>query len=125
MFEDALMESGGTISTHRTWFSGVAAICNCSLACLLALCPLLHPATLPRQTLSLLLAAPSPPAQPLPHMNHVVSVARASAFANPFAPPRIIPNSIVADREPPLVDSGVASLIKDGGSLIGLPDSIG
>jgi protein TonB len=125
MFEDALMESGGKITTHRTWFSGVAAICNCSIACLLALWPLLHPASLPRQTLSMLLAAPSPPAQPLPHMNHAVSVAHASAFANPFTPPKIIPNSIATDREPPPVDSGLAPLARNGGSLIGLPDSIG
>jgi periplasmic protein TonB len=125
MFEDALMESGGKITTHRTWFSGVAAICNCSIVCLLALWPLLHPASLPRQALSMLLAAPSPPAQPLLHMNHVVSVARASAFANPFTPPKIIPNSIASDREPPPVDSGLAPLARDGGSLIGLPDSIG
>ena len=125
MFEDALMESGGRISTHRTWFSGVAAICNCSLACLLALWPLLHPASLPRQTLSMLLAAPSPPAQLQPHLSHVVSVARASAFANPFTPPRIIPNSIATDREPPPVDSGLAPLARDDGSLRGVPDSIG
>ena len=125
MFEDALMESGGKITTHRTWFSGVAVICNCSIACLLALWPLLHPASLPRQTLSMLLAAPSPPAQPLPHMNHVVSVARASAFANPFTPPRIIPNSTATDPEPLPVDSGLALLARDDGSWIGLPDSIG
>ena len=125
MFEDALMESGGKITTHRTWFSGVAAICNCSIACLLALWPLLHPASLPRQTLSMLLAAPSPPAQPLPHMNQVVSVPRASAFANPFTPPKIIPNSIATDREPPPVDSGLTLLAREGGSLTGLPDSIG
>jgi hypothetical protein len=125
MFEDALMESGGKITTHRTWFSGVAAICNRSIACLLALWPLLHPASLPRQALSTLLAAPSPPAQPLPHMNHVVSVARASAFANPFTPPKIISNSIATDREPLPVDSGLAPLARDGGSWIGLPDSIG
>lgn len=124
MFEDALMESGGKITTQRTWFSGVAAICNCSIACLLVLWPLLHPASLPRQTLSLLLAAPSPPAQPLPHMNREVSVARASAFANPFTPPKIIPNSVATDREPPPVDSGLAPLAREGG-LIGLPDSIG
>jgi protein TonB len=125
MFEDALMESGGKITTHRTWFSGVAAVCNCSIACLLALWPLLHPVSLPRQALSMLLAAPSPPAQPHLHMNHVVSVARASAFANPFTPPKIIPNSVATEREPPPVDSGLAQLASDDGSLIGLPDSIG
>jgi periplasmic protein TonB len=128
MFEDALLESGGKITTHRTWFSGVAAICNCSIACLLVLWPLLHPASLPRQTLSMLLAAPAPPAPLLAHMPHLVSVAtRGAAFANPFTLPKIIPNSIAnADREPPSVDMGLAPLAREGGgSFIGLPDSIG
>jgi periplasmic protein TonB len=126
MFEDALMESGGKIRTHRAWFSGVAAICNCSIACLLALWPLVHPASLPRQTLSMLLAVPAPPAPSLPRMPRVVNVTRAAAFANPFTPPPIIPNSIAtADREPPM-DTGLAPLAREsGGSLIGLPDSIG
>jgi protein TonB len=127
MFEDALLESGGKITTHRTWFSGVAAICNCSIACLLVLWPLLHPASLPRQTLSMVLAAPAPPAPLLAHMPRVVSVAtRAAAFANPFMPPKIIPKSIAnADREPPPVDMGLAPLAREGGgSFNGLPDSI-
>ena len=50
MFEDALMESGGGIRTQRSWTSTVAAICNGSIACLFVLLPLLHPASLPRQT---------------------------------------------------------------------------
>ncbi|MDQ1450890.1 MAG: periplasmic protein TonB [Acidobacteriaceae bacterium] len=128
MFEDALLESGKKITTHRTWFSGVAAICNCSIACLLVLWPLLHPASLPRLTLSMVLAAPAPPAPLLAHMPRVVSVAtRAAAFANPFTAPKIIPNSIAnADREPPPVDMGLAPLAREGGgSFISLPDSIG
>jgi protein TonB len=128
MFEDALLESGGKIATHRTWFSGVAAICNCSIACLFVIWPLLHPASLPRQTLSTLLAAPAPPAPPLPSMPHAASVAtRAAAFANPFTPPKIIPHSIATgDREPPPVDMGLAPLAREGGgSWTGLPDSIG
>jgi protein TonB len=128
MFEDALLESGGKIATHRTWFSGVAAICNCSIACLFVMWPLLHPASLPRQTLSTLLAAPAPPAPPLPSLPHAASIAtRAAAFANPFTPPKIIPNSIATgDRQPPPVDMGLAPLAREGGgSWTGLPDSIG
>jgi protein TonB len=62
MFEDALVESGGKLRTHRGWSSGVAAMCNFCVACLLLLLPLLHPLSLPKQALSTLLAAPAPPA---------------------------------------------------------------
>ncbi|HEX4581368.1 MAG TPA: energy transducer TonB [Acidobacteriaceae bacterium] len=128
MFEDALMESGGKIRTHRTWTSSVAAICNGSIACLLVLLPLLHPASLPRQTLSMLLAAPATPAPPLPHMPYAASIAtHAAAFVNPFTPPRIIPDHIAtADHQPPTTDADLAALAREsGGSLRGLPDSIG
>jgi protein TonB len=128
MFEDALMESGGKISTHRGWFSGVAAICNCGIVCLLLVWPLLDPASLPKRTLSVLLAAPAPPPQPLSHMPRAMNVAtHVAAFANPFTPPKIVPNSIAtADREPPpAMDMGVAPLAREGGSWTGLPDSIG
>jgi protein TonB len=129
MFEDALMESGGRIRTRSGWFSGVAAICNGSIVCCLILLPLLHPASLPKQTFSMLLAAPAPPVGPLPAMTRVASVAtHAAVLVNPFTPPRIIPNAISAiDQEPPPgVDMGVAPLATDGGGpFTGLPDSIG
>jgi protein TonB len=127
MFEDALMESGGRISTHRGWFSGLAAICNGSIVCLFVLLPLLHPASLPKQTLSMLLAAPAPPAAP--PIARVVSVApRAAARVNPFSPPLIVPNSISStDHEPPpAIGTGINPLARDSeGLLNGLPDSIG
>ena len=128
MFEDALMESGGKIRTYRRWTSGISAVCNASIACLLLLLPLLHPASLPRQTLSMLLAAPAPPAPPLPHIARVVSVAtRAAVLANPFAAPTSIPHYIPpADAEPPSTDLGLAPLAREtGGSLTGLAASIG
>jgi protein TonB len=128
MFEDALMESGGRIHTHRGWFSGVAAICNGCIVCFLVLLPLLHPASLPKQTLSMLLAAPAPPAPPLPHMPQAVNaVARAAVLVNPFTPPRIPPDHIAtADHEPPAADMGIAPFTNEGrGSFNGLPDSIG
>ncbi|MFL6427330.1 MAG: energy transducer TonB [Acidobacteriaceae bacterium] len=132
MFEDALMESGGKMRTYRTWFpgiatSGIATICNASIACVLLLLPLLYPASLPRQTLSMLLAAPAPPAQPLPHIARVVSVAAdAAVLANPFTPPRIIPNRIVVNDAPGPTNLGLAPLARESGnSLTGFPASIG
>ena len=129
MFEDALIESGGKISTQRGWFTGVAAICNCSIVCLLLVWPLLDPASLPKRTLSVLLAAPAPPPQPLSHVPRPMNVAtRVAAFANPFTAPLIIPDHIpTADHEPPpAVGTGIAPIAREGGDpLAGLPDSIG
>jgi protein TonB len=129
MFEDALMESGGRISAHRGWFSGVAAICNSTIVCLLVLLPLLHPASLPKQTLSMLLAAPAPPATLPPPVPHVVNTAtHAAARVNLFSPPLIVPNSIsTVDHEPPpAIGTGIHPLARDSdGLLTGLPDSIG
>lgn len=129
MFEDALMESGGKIRTRRGWFSGLATICNSSIVCLLVLLPLLHPASLPKQTLNTLLAAPASPAQPLPAVTRVANVAtRAAALMNPFTPPLIVPNTIsTVDREPPpVIGTGIHPLARDGvAALNGIPDSIG
>jgi periplasmic protein TonB len=127
MFEDALMESGGRISTHRGWFSGLAAICNGSIACILVLLPLLHPASLPKQTMNMLLAAPTPPASP--SVARAVSVAsRAAVFVDAFAAPRHIPDHIATtDHEPPaVIGTGINPLIGQNGSVLnGIPDSIG
>ena len=127
MFEDALMESGGRICTHRGWFPGVAAICHGSVVCYLILLPLLHPASLPKQTLSMLVAAPAPPAESLPAMTRVVSIAtHAAALVNPFTPPRIVPNSIpLTNHEPPPVIATGVNPLGNGSFLNGIPDSIG
>jgi protein TonB len=128
MFEDALMESCGRIRTHRGWFSGLAAICNGSIVCIFVLLPLLHPASLPKQTLSMLVAAPAPPAAPPPPMPHAVNATHAAALVNLFSPPLIVPNSIsTVDHEPPpAIGTGIHPLARDSdGLLTGLPDSIG
>jgi protein TonB len=129
MFEDALMESGGRIHTQRGWFSGVAAICNGSIVSLLVLLPLLHPASLPRQTLSTLLAAPASPAPPLSPMTRAARVStHAAVLMNPFTPPLIVPNSIATgDHEPsPVTGTGIDPLVRESGSLLnGIPDSLG
>jgi protein TonB len=129
MFEDALMESGGRISTHRGWFSGVAAICNGSIVGIFVLLPLLHPASLPKQTLSMLLAAPAPPAPLPPPLSHVVNEAtHAAALVNPLTPPLIVPNSIstVDQRPPAAIGIGINALPRESGTLLnGISDSIG
>ena len=128
MFEDALMESCGRIRTHRGWFSGLAAICNGSIVSILVLLPLLHPASLPKQTLSMLLAAPAPPTEPPPPMPHAVNATHAAVPVNPFSPPLIVPNSISStDQEPPpAVGTGINPLARDSEGLFNaLPDSIG
>ena len=126
MFEDALIESGGRLRTHRGWSSGVAAMCNLCLACLLPLLPLLHPASLPKQASSTLLAAPSPPASPLVRMARSTAASRPTISLNPFTAPRVIPDQIVSAEDQSLqADSGPMLDAGGGRSLSGLPDSIG
>jgi periplasmic protein TonB len=128
MFEDALMESSGRLWTHWGRFSGLAAICNSFVLCLLVLLPLLHPASLPKQTFSMVLAPPAPPAPPLVHMTRAVSAAgRAAVLSNPFTAPSVIPDHIESTEHEPLpAAQELISLGKGvGGSLNGLPDFIG
>jgi protein TonB len=126
MFEDALVESGGKLRAHRGWSSGVAAMCNLCVACLLLLLPLLHPASLPKQALSTLLAAPAPPAPPLVHIARSTTATRPTISLNVFTAPRVIPDRIVsAEDESPLTDTGPMLDAGGGRSLSGLPDSIG
>jgi periplasmic protein TonB len=127
MFEDALMESGGKLRTCRAWFSGVAAICNSFFLCLLVLWPLLHPASLPKQILSTLLAAPVPPALSVAYRVPSVSVApHPEVLLNAFTAPRAIPDHVVSEHESFQRDFGPTSLGGGvPGSLNGLPDSLG
>jgi periplasmic protein TonB len=126
MFEDALIESGGKLRAQRGWSSGVAAMCNLCVACLLLLLPLLHPASLPKQALSTLLAAPTPPASPLVRMARSTTASRPTVSLNAFTAPRVIPDRIVsAEDESVPADIGPMLDARSGSYLSGLPDSIG
>lgn len=127
MFEDALVESIGRIHTHRGWFSGVAAICNGAIVCVLMLWPLLHPAALPRQALNLIFTTPAPPAVPLIRIQRPLA-AHAIAVTNPFAAPTQIPNYIgnSQDVAPDIGKDLVNPLAQQGSGLPdGLANSIG
>lgn len=129
MFEDALMESAGKPQMQGGWFSGVAAICNGTIVSLLLLWPLLHPASLPRQTISMLLAAPAPPAAPVPSMRRAGRVAvHPQRLENPFAAPSRIPAHLAEGRNvlPAVADNFPNVLAQRGAGLPGgLTDSIG
>jgi periplasmic protein TonB len=94
---------------------------------MLTMLPLLHPASLPKQTLSMLLAAPAPATAP--PIARVVSVApRATLLVDAFAAPSHIPDHIATtDQEPPLaIGTGINPLARDSdGPFNALPDSIG
>ena len=122
MFEDALFESNGRLRTHRGWLSGVAAIGNCVFVCILLLLPLLHPASLPRQTLNTLLAAPPQPALPVVPATRPASVATRPAASLNLTAPRVIPDRISPAEDEPL-PSG-PRLISFGGGVTGSPSDL-
>jgi len=122
MFEDALFESNGRLRTHRGWLSGVAAIGNCAFVCILLLLPLLHPASLPRQTLSTLLAAPPQPALPVVHVTRPATVATRPLASLNLTAPRVIPNRISPAEDEPLPSD--PRLISFGRGIAGSPDSL-
>jgi periplasmic protein TonB len=127
MFEDALMESAGRIHTRAGWFSGMAALINGSVACVLVLWPLLYPASLPRRTLSMLLTVPAPPAPPTPTAPHPASLVRVAAAANPFAAPQRIPHAIAMKSEAaPALDPSFNPLAVSGAvGANGIPAGLG
>jgi periplasmic protein TonB len=66
MFEDSTFESNGRIRTRSRGWMAAALVFNGSILLALILIPLIYPEALPRQSLSLLVEAPRPPAQPQP-----------------------------------------------------------
>ena len=64
MFQDALVESSGSLKTRKRYINMLATLLNGAFLVGLILWPLLHPLALPRQTLTRLLVAPAPPSAP-------------------------------------------------------------
>src|SRR5277367_129797 len=64
MFEDSLVESTGRIRTRSKYFAIGSFALQALLLAALALYPFLHPATLPKQALTMLLTAPPVPPSP-------------------------------------------------------------
>jgi len=114
MFEDSLVESTGRIRTRSGYFAIGSFALQALLLAALALYPFLHPATLPKQALTMLLTAPTVPPSP-PSLPHQATSAAAHPqtimIDNPLTAPLRIPQHFAmnADSGPPptTVDSGL------------------
>lgn len=131
MFEDALMESAGGISSCPRWLSLAAFVLNGSILALLILWPLLHPAALPRQEFATLLVAPAPPPPASPAVPRSASPvsARAQSMQMALLAPSRIPRTIATLHEPPVPGPdgvvGIAGMDSLGsGSRDGIPNGI-
>lgn len=95
MFQDALVESSGSLKAKKSYANGFAALLNAALVIGLVSWPLLRPLTLPRQALTRLLVAPAPPIAPAPH---AVAGRKTSEQVEPLLAqmkaPSVIPKAI-------------------------------
>jgi protein TonB len=93
MFEDSLVESTGRIRTRSKQFAIGSFALQALLLTALALYPFLHPATLPKQALTMLLTAPAPPTAPanLPQHAAATSHEQPVRIEDLFAAPVRIP----------------------------------
>jgi protein TonB len=113
MFEDSLIESTGRIRTRSRYFAVGSFGLQALLLTALALYPFLHPATLPKQALTMSLTAPPVPPAPanLPqHATPAATHAQPILIDNLLAAPILIPQHAamnVNDGAPPsAIDTG-------------------
>lgn len=124
MFEDSLVESTGHIRTRSRYFAAGSAALQSMLLAALAIYPFLHPATLPKQALTLLLTAPSVPLAPanLPQRSASSTRLQPIMIVNPLMAPIHIPQyvSMKPDTGPPPteVDFGPGKTESDTGSAL-------
>jgi protein TonB len=113
MFEDSLVESTGRIRTRSKYFAIGSFAVQTLLLTALAIYPFLHPATLPKQALTMLLTAPPVPASPanLPQPAASPTHPQPIMIDNPLAAPIRIPQHVSMERDfgppPTSVDSGL------------------
>ncbi len=101
MFEDSTFETNGTIRTRSRGWMVAALAFNSSILLVLVLFPLIFPQALPRQMIPNLVDLLLPPHAPQqPHQQAQAAPATSVALVNPFAAPRIIPDSIPTDNGP-------------------------
>ena len=99
MFEDSLVESTGRIRTRSKYFAIGSFAVQALLVTALAFYPFLHPATLPKQALTMLLTAPPVPPSPASLPQHAAAPAHPQAIMidNPLAAPIRIPQPVEMD----------------------------
>jgi protein TonB len=130
MFEDSLVESTGRIRTRSKYFAIGSFALQALLLTALALYPFLHPATLPKQALTMLLTAPPVPSAPANLPQHAATRtthAQPIMIDNPLAAPIRIPQhiSMSANEGPPpsALDTGLGKT--GSGTETGLFSTLG
>lgn len=126
MFEDSLMESGGTIKTKRGATTVVSFILQMILIGVLVLIPLVFTEALPKQQLMTFLVAPPPPPPPPPPPAaapevKIVKKMTSDLDNGELRTPTKIPKKIqmIKEDEPPPPSTGVAGVV--GGVPGGVP----
>jgi protein TonB len=126
MFEDSLMESGGTIKTKRGATTIVSFILQIGLIGVLVLIPLVFTEALPKQQLMTFLVAPPPPPPPPPPPAaapevKIVKKMTSDLDNGELRTPTKIPKKIqmIKEDEPPPPSAGVAGVV--GGVPGGIP----
>ena len=113
MFEDSLVESTGRIRTRSSRFAIGSFAVQASLLAAFAIYPILHPATLPKQALTILLTAPPVPASPanLPQQATPTTHHQSVIIDNPLEAPTHIPQHVSMEKDfgppPTTVDLGL------------------
>lgn len=131
MFEDSLVESTGRIRTRSRYFALGSFALQTMLLAALAIYPFLHPATLPKQALTMLLTAPSVPAAPANLLQRSASPVRSQPVLinDLLTLPARIPQHVdtTPDYGPPAsnIDAGLGKAASgaDGGLLRSLGSS--
>ena len=127
MFEDSLVESMGRIRTRSKWFAIGSFLLQAALVSALVLIPLLQPAALPKQALTMMLTVPPPPS---PAPAQLPAHAAAAHAASPLLLAAITaPNTI--PQHPALVNDSVPGSVDmskgagPGSDVIGALGNIG
>ena len=114
MFDDALMESEKRLTTKAGYYSLFSVAMNSCLLAGLVLWPLLHPRSLPRQTLAMLLTAPAPPpaAPGIKAATPKTVQARVETLADQLRAPSIVRKAIES-----VTDIGGPAIAVEGSSI--------
>jgi len=121
MFEDSLIESGGSLARRNPWTTAFSFALQIFAGGILVLASLIYTEALPSQKLLSVLEAPAPPSAAAPVQQAVTRLSRqASEFnGNVLIPPREIPNHITTINDEtspgnPSINSGIGVLNSTG-----------
>ena len=128
MFEDSLVESTGRIRTRSKYFAIGSFLLQTLFLAALAIYPFVHPATLPKQALTMMLTAPPAPATPANLPQRATDAATHPLpimIDNPLAAPIRIPQHVDTgpDYGPAAIDTGFGKT--GSGTDSGLWDVVG